>query len=313
MLTVAFDYGSRPSWSPPSWPARSPPYDASATIAPPVPARPAPCRCAGTHVRRAAHLELPAVADRRHHGVLHRRGLAGLRRGPSSTLPWRSPAERRAQPGHLGPRPRRGPARPAADGRGGRRRDRRRAAPRRRGRHRHRQDDGLPRPGRAGRQARRGRHRHQGAAGSAGQQGPALPRRAPRRAVRLGDPQGPQQLHLPATRARGAAVGDHGQLELEELAATTKVEIKRLAEWSGTTRTGDQAELDWIPTDTRWQAVSVGSDECPGATAARWASRASPRRPASGPRSPTWSWSTLTSTGSTWPAAACCCPSTTWS
>ena len=57
-----------------------------------------------------------------------------------------------------------------------------------------------------------------------------------------------------------------GQLEIEDFAATTKVEIKRLCEWSGDTKTGDQADLTWSPADRSWQAVSVGSDECPGAT-----------------------------------------------
>ena len=57
-----------------------------------------------------------------------------------------------------------------------------------------------------------------------------------------------------------------GQLEIEEFAATTKVEVKRLCEWAGTTKTGDQADLTWSPADRSWQAVSVGSDECPGAT-----------------------------------------------
>ncbi len=57
-----------------------------------------------------------------------------------------------------------------------------------------------------------------------------------------------------------------GQLELEDFAATTKVEISRLVTWSGTTDTGDQASLSWAPSDRSWQAVSVGSDECPGAT-----------------------------------------------
>ena len=57
-----------------------------------------------------------------------------------------------------------------------------------------------------------------------------------------------------------------GQLEIEDFAATTKVEIKRLSEWSGTTKTGDQADLSWSPADRSWQAVSVGSDECPGGT-----------------------------------------------
>ncbi|MCE9623375.1 MAG: ATP-dependent DNA helicase [Actinomycetia bacterium] len=57
-----------------------------------------------------------------------------------------------------------------------------------------------------------------------------------------------------------------GQLELEDFAATTKVEINRLVEWSGKTDTGDQASLSWAPSDRAWQAVSVGSDECPGAS-----------------------------------------------
>ena len=66
-------------------------------------------------------------------------------------------------------------------------------------------------------------------------------------------------------RLREMSAGAEGQLELETMALTTKVEIKRLAEWSGTTSTGDMAELDWTPSDNAWRAVSVGSDECPGA------------------------------------------------
>ena len=60
--------------------------------------------------------------------------------------------------------------------------------------------------------------------------------------------------------------GQADQLELEELAATTKVEVRRLTEWSKQTSTGDQAELTWSPSDKAWRAVSVGSDECPGAS-----------------------------------------------
>jgi ATP-dependent DNA helicase DinG len=55
------------------------------------------------------------------------------------------------------------------------------------------------------------------------------------------------------------------QLELDEMSATTKLEIKQLGEWAATSETGDQAELDWNPSDTAWRSVSVGSDECPGA------------------------------------------------
>lgn len=55
------------------------------------------------------------------------------------------------------------------------------------------------------------------------------------------------------------------QLDLDEMSATTKLEIKQLGEWAAGSPTGDQAELDWNPSDTSWRAVSVGSDECPGA------------------------------------------------
>lgn len=66
-------------------------------------------------------------------------------------------------------------------------------------------------------------------------------------------------------RLREMSADQQGQLELETMAVQTRVEIKRLAEWSGSTRTGDMAELDWTPSDNAWRAVSVGSDECPGA------------------------------------------------
>lgn len=58
---------------------------------------------------------------------------------------------------------------------------------------------------------------------------------------------------------------DQGALELDDMAVITKAEIKKLADWSATSPTGDVAELDWTPTDNAWRAVSVGSDECPGA------------------------------------------------
>jgi ATP-dependent DNA helicase DinG len=56
-----------------------------------------------------------------------------------------------------------------------------------------------------------------------------------------------------------------GQLELVDMAATTRDEIARIAEWVATTDTGDVAELPWSPSDAAWRSVSVGSDECPGA------------------------------------------------
>ena len=66
-------------------------------------------------------------------------------------------------------------------------------------------------------------------------------------------------------RLREMSAGAQGQLELETMAVQTRAEIRRLAEWSGTTETGDMAELDWTPSDNAWRSVSVGSDECPGA------------------------------------------------
>ena len=66
-------------------------------------------------------------------------------------------------------------------------------------------------------------------------------------------------------RLREIANPDQGQLELDNMAVVTKAEIKKLADWAGTSTTGDAAELDWTPTDNAWRSVSVGSDECPGA------------------------------------------------
>ena len=66
-------------------------------------------------------------------------------------------------------------------------------------------------------------------------------------------------------RLREVHDAGEGQLELEQLAVTTRAEIRRLAEWAGSTGTGDVADLAWTPTDAAWRSVSVGSDECPGA------------------------------------------------
>ncbi len=70
---------------------------------------------------------------------------------------------------------------------------------------------------------------------------------------------------LQRLRELSAAGGDAAQLELEGLAPTTQSEISRISKWVGETRTGDSAELDWSPSDSAWRAVSVSSDECPGA------------------------------------------------
>jgi len=66
-------------------------------------------------------------------------------------------------------------------------------------------------------------------------------------------------------RLKEMSGGEQSQLELDTLAVATQAEIKKVAEWAGTSATGDQAELDWSPSDNAWRSVSVGSDECPGA------------------------------------------------
>lgn len=66
-------------------------------------------------------------------------------------------------------------------------------------------------------------------------------------------------------RLREMSNPDQGQLELDTMAVTTQAEIKKIADWAGTSKTGDQAELEWAPSDNAWRSVSVGSDECPGA------------------------------------------------
>ena len=72
--------------------------------------------------------------------------------------------------------------------------------------------------------------------------------------------------YLCLQRVRELQNSHDGQLELDGLAVTTKAEIKRLAAWGATSTTGDLAELDWAPTEAAQRAVTVSSDECPGAT-----------------------------------------------
>ena len=66
-------------------------------------------------------------------------------------------------------------------------------------------------------------------------------------------------------RLKEVADPAQGALELDQMAVVTKAEIKKLADWADASPTGDQAELDWTPSDNAWRSVTVGSDECPGA------------------------------------------------
>ena len=63
------------------------------------------------------------------------------------------------------------------------------------------------------------------------------------------------------------APGDtsQGQLELGEMSSRAEADLGRIAKWVATTPTGDVAELDFGPSDAVVRAVTVGSDECPGA------------------------------------------------
>ena len=62
----------------------------------------------------------------------------------------------------------------------------------------------------------------------------------------------------------GQGVLDLGVAAINDLPSEVRVEIKRLTDWSAVTKTGDQSELDWSPSDRAWSEVSVGSEECPG-------------------------------------------------
>ncbi len=71
-----------------------------------------------------------------------------------------------------------------------------------------------------------------------------------------------QRLREFTSAESGPAV--QGAFELADMNDRTRRELRRIATWVGESRTGDMAELDWSPSDAAWQAVSVGSDECPG-------------------------------------------------
>ena len=63
--------------------------------------------------------------------------------------------------------------------------------------------------------------------------------------------------------------GGEDQLTLEELSDGVGAlgrEVVRMVEWSGTTTTGDRAELPFEPRAKAWAAVSVSAMECPGAS-----------------------------------------------
>lgn len=64
-----------------------------------------------------------------------------------------------------------------------------------------------------------------------------------------------------------AATG--GQLQLPGApveSGPSASELAALRSWADASPSGDRAELEWAPSEATWRSVSVGSDECPGAT-----------------------------------------------
>lgn len=56
------------------------------------------------------------------------------------------------------------------------------------------------------------------------------------------------------------------KLDLQDFSIQVKSDIDKLVTWSETTSTGDAGDLSWSPRDAAWRHVSIGSDECPGAS-----------------------------------------------
>lgn len=63
----------------------------------------------------------------------------------------------------------------------------------------------------------------------------------------------------------GLPSADRVQLSLEGIDDDGRREVEQLAEWAETTINGDLTELDWSPSESTIRAVTVSSDECPGA------------------------------------------------
>jgi ATP-dependent DNA helicase DinG len=70
------------------------------------------------------------------------------------------------------------------------------------------------------------------------------------------------ELSEPATSGPAPQLALNPESQMSPVALA---EIRKLTEWALTSTTGELSELDWNPSDAVWRAVSVGSDECPGA------------------------------------------------
>ena len=54
-------------------------------------------------------------------------------------------------------------------------------------------------------------------------------------------------------------------LEVDEMSQSVRREIDLISEWVKGSNSGDMADISWSPSERAMRAVSVGSDECPGA------------------------------------------------
>lgn len=54
-------------------------------------------------------------------------------------------------------------------------------------------------------------------------------------------------------------------LEVDEMSDSVRREIDLISEWVKSSQSGDMADISWSPSERAMKAVSVGSDECPGA------------------------------------------------
>jgi ATP-dependent DNA helicase DinG len=77
------------------------------------------------------------------------------------------------------------------------------------------------------------------------------------------------ELAAGARTAGGDAAAGGEQLGLDHIDGFAEradaTELARLADWAGTTATGDRADLDREPSEAAWAAVSTTARDCPGA------------------------------------------------
>ena len=97
-------------------------------------------------------------------------------------------------------------------------------------------------------------------------QGPAVPGRAPRRGRSTWAVLKGRSNYLCLQRVREVRDPAPGSWSWTDLLPSARQEVERLAAWAATTTTGDRAELDVEPRRPGVGAVSVSSEECPGAS-----------------------------------------------